>query len=46
MPAVAEFMRVTWQALNPREPKPSFLVSFFCFALVVFGVGLLLGTIT
>lgn len=46
MAAVTEAIKVTWQALNPREPKPSFLISFFCFALVVFGVGLLVGQVT
>ena len=29
MTVMTEALRTTWQALNPREPKPSFLIAFF-----------------
>lgn len=43
MTVVTELLKNTWQSLNPREPKPSFLVAFFLCAMVVFALGLLIG---
>jgi hypothetical protein len=46
MTVMTEALRTTWQALNPREPKPSFLIAFFFSAMAVFGLGLLIGQMT
>ena len=43
MTAMTQVLKTTWQALNPREPKPSFLIAFFFSAIAVFAIGLLLG---
>ena len=46
MTMVTELLKNTWQALNPREPKPSFLLAFFLCAMAVFMFGLLIGQST
>jgi hypothetical protein len=46
MTVVTELLKNTWQAMNPREPKPTYLLTFFLCAMVVFGLGLLIGQTT